>query len=115
MTVQVKDATILTEEEVVTIGRFQEILRDRGVQGALMMRFMDDNRSVGVAAKEVFGAYVTDVLTTNAPDIHKAGVSLDELCWVARSGSVVPADLVPSEDTVKKCVTKFWDSFRSKS
>lgn len=112
MSTETDNQITLSDEEMATIERFTTALEDLGVQ-AKMGEVVLKRSGYKEPAMKNFVFAVTDVGRTSNDEMHLAGVSLEILVEVARESGVFPDDFLPSEETVRKCVTAFWDSLRS--
>lgn len=110
MNMTAPEVASITSEEEATVQRFVSVLTDRGFQAMLSIGLVSPQtaaaadflaKAVGVAAEDVL---------ENSDDLVNAGLSLAVVASAAHEANegIVPADFLPSEETLQKYVDAFW-------
>jgi hypothetical protein len=104
---------VLTQAEEAVVRRFYLALEDIGVRSVLRSGALEYLPSGKVkAGMRYFNRALGDVLTTNSYTAQDAGVSFQIVVEMARSVGGFPEDVLPSKETVDRCVAAFWDGVR---
>lgn len=100
----------LTTDEIAIIARFSRSLRDVGVQAVLMSTYVQgcSERNPEFYA-DVARTFLLDISRTEPEAMHEAAVSLAVLVDVAKEcGDLFPEEVLPTDETVDKCLAAFW-------
>jgi hypothetical protein len=103
---------LFDSQEITTLNRFKRSLDDTGVQARLSACSYIIAEDAQVASR-VLAGIIGDVQNTNVDAMYEAGVSLEMLVDVARETGMFPEDMLPSQETVDRCLDLFWDSYRN--
>lgn len=110
------EEVIFTDEELAVLRRFANSLGDLGIMAALAIEAVESSSGAAKILDEALSLVLKDIRQAEREDLSDSAVSVDVVVRLMRRlGTLFPEDFVPSEETVQKCLTVFWENRREEA